>query len=660
MAKKYVEEWKLCAVDTLGSVLYKTLDKWLDKVLFADIKFQTKRFVEWAREMQRRGHFGLFSGPAPARALFARCLDESEGELKRLRDFANGQKWPFRTVAVRQVHKAERFHGDTMCFILELLKVLPNEAAGHKECEVQKVMVAQEVARVPRVAGVQKEYGVQMGSSVPPAQEKVPNLYPTLTDPPPYGDRKELQMPLHRGQDAASFSGSSVQDLGNTDPQTDVWVIKGGVVRADPLIGSPQYVDQTRTYIDSLATGADTSANDSSPAANALPKLALELSERLHDSSISRPREVRNNIHDCRDKSPLKAYQMPLARAVVGRGQEVRTYTPFALQDVALLKQALPPLEKGGSPWINEFLKQNAGNDLAIGDWRRVFSACSNVSALTALEEKVGTINLPDQDPLSTVIDRLWPVMREVYPLKLTASELYSLPLKPGERGAMYLQRTREYWELHTGEDPLSADDSVSLLYRGAVETSMPTPIKESLKRVVGLSAMDFSMWTTYIVHYIDLEDEKSAQAFKNLADMKGQLVKVQLQQAKDEVSQNKADRQMTVMPAGNSNNRAQQREFRGVRRGFRNSNQSGNGIPDMNACFYCRQYGHWKKNCPKLFLDSRQGVAQPMPVNSMPYYGPAGQQSVPPPPFNPSCQTGQQLVPTGPHLAPGERQMPQ
>ena len=634
---KYVEEWKSSAADTLGSLLHKTLDKWLEKVLFADIKFQTKRFVEWVRQMQDRGHFGQFSGVAPTRALFARCLEESEMELKRFRNFANEQKWPFKAVAVRQAHKAEKFHNDTMCFILELLKLVPNEAIG------------------------QKEKIEQTKHSVPRTQEKKPALYPTLKDPPPYGEQGALQMPLQKEQGAAalspSFSGSSTQDLGATDPNNDVWVIKGGVVRADPLVGDTQYVSQTKTYIDSLVTSDAASTNDP------LPMLARELRERLQDGSVNRPREVRNNIHDCRDKSPLKAYQMPLARAVVGRGQEVRTYTPFALQDVVLLKQALPPLEKGGSPWINEFLKQNAGIDLAIGDWRRVFSACSNVSALTALEEKVGSINLSDQDPLSTVIDRLWPVMREVYPLKLNTSELYNLPLKTGERGATYLQRTREYWELHTGEDPLSAEDSVALLYRGAVETSLPTPIRESLRRVVGLSAMDFSMWSTYIVHYIDLEEDRSAQALKNLTEMKGQLVKAQLQQAKDEANQNRVDKQMAVMSAGNYNNnsnRTQQKVFRGGRGGFRNPTQSGNRMPVTNACFYCGQYGHWRKDCPKLFLDNRSGFTRPLPVNSMPCYGPAGQQSVPPPPFNPSHQAEQRSVSAGPHMAPGERQMPQ
>ena len=205
----------------------------------------------------------------------------------------------------------------------------------------------------------------------------------------------------------------------------------------------------------------------------------------------------------------------------------------------------------------------------------------------------------------------------------------------------------------------MSAEDSVALLYRGAVETSMPTPIRESLRRVVGLSAMDFSMWCTYIVHYIDLEEDRSAQALKNLAEMKGQLVKVQLQQAKEEANQNKAERQLAVMPAGNFNSRAQQRPFRGGRGGFRNTTQTRNGSP--GPCFYCGEYGHWRRGCAKWVRDNGGESAWPPPFNPAPYYNPAAQQFVPSPPVNPSYQDGQRSAPTGqpPHLAPGGRQMP-
>ena len=384
---------------------------------------------------------------------------------------------------------------------------------------------------------------------------------------------------------------------------------------------APQYLTQTKTFINSLTSDCDPPRNDASLLASRQPEMAIELSSWVQGAAHPgyQPHVARNNIHDCRDRSPLRAYQMPLTRAVLSRGQETHTYTPFALQDVAMLKQSLPPLDKGGSLWINEFLKLNAGADLAIGDWRRVFSACTNVSALTALENEVGSVDLPDREPLSRIINTLWPKLREAYPLRLNTSDLYSIPLKAGERGTAYLQRTREHWENYIGEDPMTAEASLTMLYRGAVESSMPTPIKESLKRVVGLSAMEFSMWAMYITHHIDLEEDRSAQAVKNLAELHGQLINIQLQQAKDVANQTQVEKQLTVTANRDFMAGSPKKGYKERYKSNRNTNFSRKKNPNT-LCFQCGQHGHWRGQCPQNPA-RRHGFRRPPPPFRCPSY---------------------------------------
>ena len=629
---KTIEKWKECAPGTLGSALFKTLDKWQDKVLYADTKHQTKRFVNWVLQMQDQGYFGQCTAGAPTRDVCAKCLDDSERELKRSRNFANGQKWPFKAIATRHAHKLEKFHLDTTCFVMELLKVLPTEFLQKKEGSD---------GSSDKIHDKEKQASGLYPSLTPSG------LYPSLTP-------NTLQFPLHKGQSDLPSTSSESQEL-DTSPKNDLFVIKGGVVTADVLDATPQYVDQTKEYINSMVA-SNTSKDE------ALPKLARELRDHIQTHAGYRPREIRNNIHDCKDKSPSKAYQFPLTRAIGSRGNEVTTYSPFSLQDVTLIKQSLPALEKGGSLWINEFLRINCGADLGIGDFRRIFTACSNVTALRALEEKIRSIDLPDYDPLSSIVATLWPTMREIYPLKLNTSELYNLPLKTGEKGSVYLQRTRQYWEDHTGEDPSSdSSDSLALLYRGAVETSLPVPVRDALRKVVGLSAMDFTMWSTYVIHYIDMEEERSSQTLKNLADMKCQLIKTQLQNEKENAVRAKAEKQLTAMPAGSFNAGAQIRTFQGGREGFRNPNRSKNRFSNSDMCFQCGKRGHWKNECPQSASNDRgrfNNHQQP-PFNPTPYTGPTGQQLAPPPPLNPFYDNGRQTASAGPHLAPAERQMP-
>ena len=554
---KTIEEWKTCQEETLGFVLLKTMERFLQLVLYKDTRSQTRRFVEWTRQMQQRGYFGPYQELAPTKTVCAKYLDASELELRRARNFANAHKWPYRAVAIRHMHKVEKFHSETAFFTLELLRGLPGSVPTKSDDALDDVT---------RPAG----------------------LYPTL----PAGEVHSNSHTLNTEADASSHSSETCEKAVDRDP----WRQK-----------------HTDAFL------------NSTPAGDRAGRKTVSASSR---------RAVPSNVHNCKGD---KVYQLPVAHVLSTDGNISESYTPFSLQDVTLIKKSLPPLERGASAWIAAFLKINAGAELALGDWRRIFSACASVNVMDEIERDIGTQDHPDHEPLHLMVRDLWPRLRHEYPLKLKSAELYSLPLQAGERGASYLQRTRDIWDSLTGEDPSQDMGSVAMLYRGAVESSLPTPIKESLKRVVSLSTMEFPMWSSHVIHYIDLEEDKKEQATKNVAEMQGQLVKTQLQESKELVGQLKTLKQLTVLPRG-AGPSAPPQEMREDYVDVRRPPQPRNRYPTSQACFRCGRFGHWQNTCTWRAGGRRGRFRQP-PFTSSRRYDPPVQR---------------------PFTAPGDRQIPQ
>ena len=86
-----------CANETLGSALFKTLNKCQDKVLYADDKNYTKRLVGWALQMRDHGYFDQCPAKEPTKNFCAKCLDDSERELKNVPGNCEWSKMAFQT-----------------------------------------------------------------------------------------------------------------------------------------------------------------------------------------------------------------------------------------------------------------------------------------------------------------------------------------------------------------------------------------------------------------------------------------------------------------------------------------------------------------------------------------------------------------------------------
>ena len=68
----------------------------------------------------------------------------------------------------------------------------------------------------------------------------------------------------------------------------------------------------------------------------------------------------------------------------------------------------------------------------------------------------------------------------------------------------------RDLWKERTGEDPTSGE-TIEVLFRIAVEASLPSSVQTTLKKVISLLYMTYAVWAAHITQYIDnkLDPEK-------------------------------------------------------------------------------------------------------------------------------------------------------
>ncbi|XP_013890153.1 uncharacterized protein LOC106537313 [Austrofundulus limnaeus] len=307
------------------------------------------------------------------------------------------------------------------------------------------------------------------------------------------------------------------------------------------------------------------------------------------------------------------------------------------MQDTQLIKQKLPDLSAGGSLWIKAFLEACSGMVPTMGDFRRVYCACTSWGALTELEGSVASFGVPDDTPLERWVYALWPRIRERFPVNMESVELNNIPPLEGERGSVYLARVRELWGSKIGVDPVY-DRPTWMMFKSAVLKSQTEQVRKQLECVVGLDRLDYDLWGDHVVHFIDKQEKDRQTEKQEMVSLEAQLNKAKLKDLRDKVNQIK-EKSVVQMPQimempktgkqqevlvqgewGPNNNQVQYyqnhqysprgrgtrlgRKERGYKKGYKS-----------DACFLCGLMGHWAKECPIRFgVPMQQGPGPAFP----------------------------------------------
>ena len=291
---------------------------------------------------------------------------------------------------------------------------------------------------------------------------------------------------------------------------------------------------------------------------------------------------------------------------------------------------------------------------------------------LAETEQLSNTDKDPDDQPLHLLVHLLWPVVREKFPVQMRSAELCHIPPEVNEKGVAYLLRVRELWQERTGEDP-AVSETIELLFRGAVENSVPQAVQKRLKQVVGLPTVTYTVWAAHVIHYIDNDLEHQYQEEKDLATLQAQLVKSQVKKMRDDVNLNKsAGKQMTQQMLSQPTSHAsapplpygpypdpplypyppaalKRKPIYNNKRGQRRNSRFGLEQPTLDQCFRCSGFGHWARGC-RVYQCSRPQGGTPQYVFDT--YPPSPQPQAAPPPSH--SQQGNL------HYAPGAPQLPQ
>ena len=78
-------------------------------------------------------------------------------------------------------------------------------------------------------------------------------------------------------------------------------------------------------------------------------------------------------------------------------------------------------------------------------------------------------------------------------------------------RKVLLLLRGKELWQDRTGVDP-SGNETMEIIFRGSVESSLSPTVQAALKAVVGLQSMPYAIWAAHIIQYRDNEFEEQEQ----------------------------------------------------------------------------------------------------------------------------------------------------
>ena len=696
MPHKVLEMWECCKAGTLGFVLDATLLRWLEKVPTSDRDMSTSRFIQWMKEMQHKGFFGDFTAPPPALEEFDIFMKVVSGSVERctstLQVTGRLQKWRME----KALQQAELLLQNCKCFLGELrYTVLSLHDAVSKQMPLKAIDPTREV---------------ELGSG-PSA-------------PPSYGDLHEQLKTLTQPAAAHQLPQTNVDVDCVSDAVPPLLVVKNGLLQTAPFPGDVQSQDQAAQYLTDIAglsknpfiTHTDDLRTDVSvpewtctddagsgslvirsqvgPSSCACMNMSAATfgGPSVHDMAsifetvkiqdrrghtdcspnVDKRREsarpsVSQNVHSCNDNR-LLSHQMPLVVANNSDGNVSGTYTPFSLQDTAIMKTRLPDLAQGGAIWIKAFLEICAGLIPALGDFRRVFASCSSLSLLRDVEQVSGTVLDPDDLPLVRVVNQLWPTIREKFPIEIKTDDLLCIPPNEGERGRAYLLRAREIFHDRVGVDPAS-DTHTEVVFRAAVHSSLPTDVVLALRNVVGLSALPFAQWAAHVTLYMDNELDKQAREKKELITLQTNIAKSQWREVKDRNRQeNKqlpqldvavpnglnsvspslphVQQQQPFVPQQRPSVQRRQQSYVQPQRSqpvslyepvFHNAGRGrfsdrGRRLPRRgDRCFQCGMVGHWARQCqagggpsvylPEVYPPHSEGPARvPLPLPQQPY----------------------------------------
>ncbi|XP_053284413.1 uncharacterized protein LOC128445671 [Pleuronectes platessa] len=191
---------------------------------------------------------------------------------------------------------------------------------------------------------------------------------------------------------------------------------------------------------------------------------------------------------------------------VVIRGQNLE-YKPWQTTDMSSIIEKLPILQDGAHSWISKLEEIMVGEQLAMGDIKRLLANLLGVHAMgdilekAGLDQYVGTA-VNDSELFCANRGRVCRALKETFPTNLHPDNILIEPLGQEENPRAYVSRAHQVWRNVTGNDPDLNQMEQSIL-RSKIQKGLPLTVGSKLAEVVGLGSMEKGVYTDHIAHQV-------------------------------------------------------------------------------------------------------------------------------------------------------------
>ncbi|XP_073711565.1 uncharacterized protein [Misgurnus anguillicaudatus] len=313
----------------------------------------------------------------------------------------------------------------------------------------------------------------------------------------------------------------------------------------------------------------------------------------------------------------------------------------------------LPPITSGGGRWSNKLTTLCHGTVLALGDIRCLLGQILTNAQVKDFEQNADITTYDNDTAYTTVSTAIGRALRAQFPTPPTVYQNIKFKIKPDETGAAYYFRCAAEWEQLVEENsinnPVTRD-----VFRSAVMAGAPPGVKQIMENNPDIPIANNDTWERHLVYHTDRAIDKTNKDLAEVDKLKNELLKLQLEQAKQANTKKKQMPQQaqpittTATPHAPQPNQYPNpypygpqdpytgppymgnpwggyQQNRGGPRGRGGPNRGGYGAFGRNACYVCGQEGHWGRNCPNIWSQPQNSGASPLNGPPAGGWGPRG-----------------------------------
>lgn len=192
-------------------------------------------------------------------------------------------------------------------------------------------------------------------------------------------------------------------------------------------------------------------------------------------------------------------------------------------------------------------MKATMGHKLALGDWRALMCEKTSPWEMEQVEMQAGTRQIPDSLPFTHYATAIGTAMRKRFPVPPGAMHTLTFTYKDGQDITEFLSKSKDTWTDVAGEHP-SAGELHTTLFRKALLSALPKSVREVMESNPDLPGANTEHWERHLKYHLKKYLEKQSVEKQGNDLAQGQLVELNLKEARKKLNDVKKNNNNTQM----------------------------------------------------------------------------------------------------------------